>query len=451
MAAHKTHPPGTVLGDKFRVERLLGAGGMGAVYEITHLVTQHRRALKLLHPETGTSEEAVTRFLREASAAGRIQSSHIVECFDAGLLPTGEPYLLLELLHGRSLSARLLGTAGLAPAEAIALVIQACEGAAAAHAAGIVHRDLKPDNLFLVERDAGTFVKLLDFGISRFERAGSLTHLTTRGAVVGTPHYMAPEQMRGEEEVDARTDVYALGVILWECLTNQLPYRVRDVVQLIAAVQSAHEPNLRELRNDLPDEIVTLVADAMKKRPADRIATAAELGERLRGLSIALPPVDTVSLADTCPLPELDSAVTNENSVAATPAADRLRPRENTTRAISKAADEHTRPAPRLRVGFAAAGATLMVVGAATWAFNANRTEAPPGGAAAEHSAGATSSARVAEPTASGAPPATAQTSAPAAASTPTAKSTPQRSALLGSASARPSGRIAGKDELDDE
>src|SRR6187397_1965973 len=235
--AHR-FPPGALVLGKFRIIRKIGSGGMGAVYEVLHEFTKHRRALKVLHPNYSRMQAIVTRFLREASAAGRIGNPHIVETFDAGSLELGEPYIVMELLAGRSLDSLLAERGRLDFAEAIGYVRQACRGLEAAHNAGIIHRDLKPDNLFM---EAGPFVKILDFGISKFD--ATLTggeQLTRAGAMLGTPFYMSPEQVRGTYGIDARTDVYSLAAVLYECVTGNKPFAAATIEQLAVAIHTGH-------------------------------------------------------------------------------------------------------------------------------------------------------------------------------------------------------------------
>jgi eukaryotic-like serine/threonine-protein kinase len=270
--------PGTVLARKFRVVSLLGEGGMGAVYQIEHEITKHRRALKLLHSSMAELPSVVERFLREASAAGRVGNPHIVETFDAGVLDTGEPYLVMEILRGEPLSARI--ARGPMPLlEVVDLVGQACGGVQAAHDAGIVHRDLKPDNLFLTEgADGRPFVKILDFGISKFDTAkvGGL-QLTQEGAALGTPYYMPPEQIRGEGSLDARADVYALGVILYECLAGVRPFEAETLPHLAVLIHTGDTVPITERRPDLPPGFGELVRAAMTADRTQRTQTAAEL------------------------------------------------------------------------------------------------------------------------------------------------------------------------------
>jgi eukaryotic-like serine/threonine-protein kinase len=270
--------PGTVLAGKFRVVSRLGEGGMGSVYEIEHELTKHRRALKLLHKSMAAMPNVVERFLREASAAGRVGNPHIVETFDAGVLDTGEPYLVMEILRGEPLSARI--AAGKMPiSEVVDLVGQAAAGVHAAHEAGIVHRDLKPDNLFVTEGpDGRPFVKILDFGISKFDpqKTGGL-QLTQEGAALGTPYYMPPEQIRGEGSLDARADVYALGVILYECLAGVRPFEAETLAHLAILIHTGAPVPIAQHRPDLPPDFAALVHRAMATDRGQRIQTAGEL------------------------------------------------------------------------------------------------------------------------------------------------------------------------------
>jgi serine/threonine-protein kinase len=274
--------PGTLLAGKFRVVSRLGEGGMGSVYEIEHELTKHRRALKLLHKSMAAMPSVVERFLREASAAGRVGNPHIVETFDAGVLDSGEPYLVMEILRGEPLSARIAH--GKMPLlDVVDWVGQAAAGVFAAHNAGIVHRDLKPDNLFITEGpDGRPFVKILDFGISKFDpqKTGGL-QLTQEGAALGTPYYMPPEQIRGEGNLDARADVYALGVILYECLAGVRPFEAETLAHLAILIHTGQPVPIDQQRPDLPPGFAALVHTAMATDRGQRIQSAGDLRSKL--------------------------------------------------------------------------------------------------------------------------------------------------------------------------
>jgi len=274
--------PGTLIAGKLRIVRLLGAGGMGAVYEVEHEITKHRRALKLLHPQFTAYPHVIERFLREASAAGRIGDPHIIETFDAGQLESGEPYLVMELLKGQTLSDLMTEKGELPMDQAAELVRQACTGVQAAHDAGIVHRDLKPDNLFIVEKDGRPFVKILDFGVSKFdpELTGGLG-MTQEGATLGTPFYMPPEQIRGDKHIDARADIYALGVILYECVGGNRPFNADTLAHLAVLIHEGKPLPITELRPDLPARFAEVVHRAMARDKDKRPGTAREMAEAL--------------------------------------------------------------------------------------------------------------------------------------------------------------------------
>lgn len=265
-------PEGTVLAGKFRVVRQLGEGGMGSVYEVEHELTRHRRALKLLHEGFAERPDIVARFLREASAAGRIGNPHIVETFDAGRLEGGEPYIVMELLEGTPMSDLIEQRGRLDFEEAIELILQAANGVQAAHEAGIIHRDLKPENVFVCSGPT-PFVKILDFGISKFdpEKTGD-SALTVDGTTMGTPTHMAPEQIRGQTDIDARADVYALGLVLYECVTGRKAYFADTLPQLAIRIHEGNYTPVSHCRTDTPrgfDELMqgALVADRDRRYP----------------------------------------------------------------------------------------------------------------------------------------------------------------------------------------
>ena len=319
MGDEHTLPPGTLVAGKLRVIRQLGAGGMGAVYEVEHELTRHHRALKLLHPRMLAHPMVVARFLREASAAGHIGNPHVVETFDAGTLETGEPYIVMEMLEGETLSAMLQRPGGVDSATLVDWMLQVCEGVHAAHEKGIVHRDLKPDNIF-VTRPRGTdgtpVVKVLDFGISKFDR--SLTAdsgSTNEGSVMGTPYYMSWEQLNGDKDIDRRTDVYSLGIILYECIGGRRPYEAAALAQLAILAHESNPTPLSDLAPNIPPRLAEVVRKAMARDRDERFATAADL-------AAALLPFATSALESTFPdAPKPPPAASRAATPATTPVA----------------------------------------------------------------------------------------------------------------------------------
>lgn len=208
---------GDVLAGKYRVDAVLGVGGMGIVVAATHLQLEQKVALKFLLPAAIQSPEAVERFLREGRAAVRLKSQNVAKVTDVGTLENGAPYMVMEFLHGADLAA-VMAERGLLPvAEAVSYVLQACEAIAEAHSLGIVHRDLKPQNLFVTRKvDGRPLIKVLDFGISKSMDTQSGLSLTRTSSIMGSPLYMSPEQMRSSKNVDQRSDIWAIGVVLYE-------------------------------------------------------------------------------------------------------------------------------------------------------------------------------------------------------------------------------------------
>lgn len=296
--------PGTLLAGKLRVIRLIGEGGMGAVYEVEHELTKHRRAVKLLHAQFASMPSVVARFLREASAAGRIGSPHIIETFDAGHLASGEPYIVMEFLDGVPVDNLLRRRGALPFHEAAEIIHQACEGIQAAHDAGIIHRDIKPENLFLLRGDR-VYVKILDFGISKFDPAtlGAVESLTQEGSALGTPYYMSPEQVRGDKLIDARTDVYALGVVLYELLTNLKPFDGETLMELSVRIHEGKYALPSQVRRDLPHTVDELLGKALAVNREQRYATAREFSQALRHLQVGQWAVSDATIALPSSLP----------------------------------------------------------------------------------------------------------------------------------------------------
>lgn len=264
--------------DHFQVKGRLGSGGMSDVLLATDRRTGGEVAVKLLRPEFALDDEAVKRLDREAEVLRTVQHPAIVRIESYGTLRDGRTFLAMERLHGRTLGARI--REGAMPLDEVSTILDSiAEGLDAAHALGVIHRDLKPDNVFLLASGEGSPVKLLDFGISKVFGADRLTRT---GQVLGTPRYMAPEQLTGERDLDARVDVYALGVILYEALTGRPPYVASDPSELVVAILQSRVAPLRSLRPDLPDGVEAVVRKAMASAREQRFGSAGALRAALR-------------------------------------------------------------------------------------------------------------------------------------------------------------------------
>ena len=277
--------PGQILAGKYRIERVLGEGGMGVVVEAHDTSLERRVAIKFLLPDFVKHVEAKERFLREARAAVKIQSEHVARVIDVSTLEGGAPYMVMEFLEGSDLS-RVIETAGPLSVEDSALyVIQACEALAEAHANGIIHRDLKPANLFLAQQAGGSRkIKVLDFGISKTlnsadaKASGSLTRTSS---MMGSPLYMSPEQMKSARDVDLRTDIWALGVILYETLTGNPPFLGNSIPEISAKILLEDPRPVCEARPNVPKLLSDVTARALQKQPDKRFANVGELAVAL--------------------------------------------------------------------------------------------------------------------------------------------------------------------------
>jgi len=267
---------GDVLLAKYQIESLLGKGGMGLVYRARHLQLHELVAIKVLRADVQLDPEAVTRFKREAQAAVRLKSEHVARIHDVGVFDDGSPYMVMEFLAGADLGS-LVDTNG--PTDvptAIDLILQACDALAEAHAAGIVHRDVKPSNLFVSTRPDGTHVlKILDFGISK-SATGTDLSLTQTASVLGTPAYMSPEQMRSARRVDARTDIWSLGTVLYELVEGRRPFRAETFSEM--CVMAAVDPYDALV---LAPELDPVIERCLAKAPEHRYQTIAELAAAL--------------------------------------------------------------------------------------------------------------------------------------------------------------------------
>ncbi|WP_437952701.1 protein kinase [Sorangium sp. So ce296] len=281
--------PGEIVGGKYRIEHVIGQGGMGVVVAARHTTLKRRVALKFLLPEENRDAQDVTRFLREAQAAAAITSQHVAHVIDVGTTEAGVPYFVMELLRGINLAELIEQRGPLSIEDAVGYVLEVCEAIAEAHALGIVHRDLKPSNIFLAEREDGSSqIKVIDFGISKTLDAGALgadSKLTATRMILGSPPYMSPEHVRSARNVDTRTDIWAIGVILYEMLTARRPFEAEAASAIFASIVADPPAPPRRHRADIPDELERVILSCLEKRPYLRPQTVADLARSLAPLA----------------------------------------------------------------------------------------------------------------------------------------------------------------------
>ena len=277
--------PGDVLAGKYRVERVLGSGGMGYVVAARHLQLDQLVAMKFLRRSGGASEqeEATGRFLREAKAVVRLKNEHVAKVFDVGTLENDEPYIVMEYLDGCDLSALAKKRGAIPVSEATDYLMQACEALAEAHSLGIIHRDVKLANLFVTRGPAGApLVKVLDFGISKVNTFGESEHeMTAAASMLGSPRFMSPEQMRDPRAVDARSDIWSLGVVLYRLVAGKPPFEADTLGRLLTMVMHEHPDPLAAVRSDLPPGFSEAVMRCLEKDPHYRYPNIAELAYAL--------------------------------------------------------------------------------------------------------------------------------------------------------------------------
>ncbi len=276
VAASREDPLlGAVLGGTYRLVRAIGKGGMGKLYEAEHTRLRRRFAVKVLHESHAEKVDAVRRFEREAEALARISSDHVLDVVDVLRTPDDRTAIVTGLLEGEDLQRRLERARVLPPSEAIEIARQICRGLSAAHAVSVIHRDLKPSNLFLAATTDGTLaVKILDFGVAKL---ADTSEVTRTGVVLGTPAYMAPEQARGSSKADARSDVYAVGAVLYRAVTGRMPYDGKDVTATLSQLLHESPPRPRSIRLDIPIALETVIQRAMSRDPGERPRSALEL------------------------------------------------------------------------------------------------------------------------------------------------------------------------------
>jgi serine/threonine-protein kinase len=298
--------PGEIVGERYRVEERLGEGRMGVVYRVEHVHMRKRFALKVLDSDWAKTKDAVARFEREATAAGNIASPHVVQATDFGRLADGSCFLVLEYVEGRTLRTELEKRA-FPPLRALRITRGIVAATEAAHAKGVIHRDLKPENIMLVERDGDPdFVKVLDFGLAKVEiheGGGPSSQVLTRlGAIMGTPGYMAPEQAVGER-VDARADLYSIGIVLFEMLTGRCPFGGDPVSVLRQHVLQEVPPLPSGVRDAAGPRVEQLLGRMLAKSPNDRVASASALGVELDACLGALTRGESVPQTDVVQAP----------------------------------------------------------------------------------------------------------------------------------------------------
>ncbi|MFI5309394.1 MAG: serine/threonine-protein kinase [Polyangiales bacterium] len=430
-AARSTAAPPEVIAGRYRIEAKLGQGGMGSVWRAQHLTLRSPVAIKLIDPALAQSEDSVARFLREAQAAASLRSPHVVQILDHGV-DQGVPYIAMELLEGESLADRLLRTTKLSPADTARIMTHVARAMGRAHEAGIVHRDLKPDNVFLVRNDDEEIAKVLDFGIAKATtKSFDVTTGTRTGAMLGTPYYMSPEQVEGSKAIDHRTDLWAMAVIAFECLTGVRPFESDTLGALL--LQICTKPILVPSEHAaVPPGFDAWFARATQRVPAERFQSAREMVDALR---VAL--AEAGSPQPVLPTPPQGTPRTLTASGAA--AAPLTAPAAKEVASVShvRATGRHSRALPLwIAVG------CLALLAAATLLFGRSRSPAKEAAAApppAVHpaSVAAPSIAPIAAPAPASATGSTAAPP-PIAPATPTAATIPKPTPAAESSVPRP-------------
>jgi serine/threonine-protein kinase len=467
--------PGHVIDAKYRIERVLGRGGMGVVYEAFHLPLAQSVALKVVLPEIGQNPEALARFMNEARNSARIESDHVARIMDTGCFQDGTPFMVMELLAGQDLDALLAAEVSLPAWRVADLMLEAIDGVSAAHALGIVHRDLKPANLFLTQKPGRPArVKVLDFGISKALGTSPMSghHVTQTAAIVGSPAYMAPEQLRNSKEVDARADIWSLGVITYQLATGKLPFDADNVGALFADIIESEPAPMRTHRADVPPELERVVQRCMRKKADERFQTVVDLAaalaplgtrtaeqalERISGGGVATAAYTSVPRLPTGSDPYSATQVSDphQETVQGLPA--QLRGAQGASKTAGSWVTHGTAPAPKkpMPLWLLGAGAALLlltVAGLLGVRMYSARMPASAGGGASAAGAGAPvvptsslASATMVVPVPAGSidakGAATAATSGASAASSvlaPSAPSASSRGAPSGSASSGP-------------
>jgi serine/threonine-protein kinase len=364
--------PGDVLAGKYRVEQVLGVGGMGVVVAAHHIQLDEKVALKFLLPSALSNAEAIARFEREARAAVKIKSEHVARVSDVGKLENGSPYMVMEYLAGSDLAGRLEKLGPLPIEEAVEFVLQACEAIAEAHALGIVHRDLKPANLFCIKRADGRLsIKVLDFGISKLttQGGGQDVSMTRTTAIMGSPLYMSPEQMQSSKRVDARTDIWAIGIILFELVTGRPPFDAEVVTELIIKIATSPPLAVRSLRADVPEGLEQIIMRCLEKSIEARYRNVGELAVALAPFGPKRARASIERILGTMEAAGMSPAASPDGPALQSQAPQAPPPAGSATAAAwgasTGAAATAPSPARRVLVGSAVGAGLLLLVGAA--------------------------------------------------------------------------------------
>ncbi|MGO9834344.1 MAG: serine/threonine protein kinase [Polyangiaceae bacterium] len=388
--------PGAMVGGKYRLDALIGEGGMGAVWSATHLGLNQAVAIKFISREFVRSAEALRRFDSEAKAAAALKSRHVVQVFDTGTLADETPYIAMELLHGESLQSRVHRGGPVPLGEAVEILTQCSKALGRAHAAGIIHRDIKPDNIFLAQSndDDSYLVKILDFGVAKMgsspNEQGS-QGATRTGAVLGTPLYMSPEQARGLKTIDQRTDLYSLGLVAYTMFTGNLAFSSESFGDLLLQICTAPLPQLCAGAPWLPPTMEAWFARACAREPQDRYASAQEFADGLRAAAGSTMLARGPSLADVQGRGLPGSPSGNSHVFAST----------GTSSGISRTGEVVVPAGGNRQLGIAVAIVSLLVGGAIVAAIVAfGRTSGGPAHPAASGTAGTTTQSPVVTATA---------------------------------------------------
>lgn len=366
---------GKVLGERYALKRIVGAGGFGAVFEAEDQRLRKRVAVKLLFADLLRDHEAVIRFKLEAEAASQVGHLNIIDITDFDFTEDGVAYMVMEFLEGEDLAHIVRSASSPDLVRVVQICLQACRGLGAAHHKGIVHRDLKPGNLFVARREGeGERVKVVDFGISRASELDpeGEDRLTKTGQILGTPYYMAPEQADGIHDVDGRADIYAMGVILYEGTTGKLPFLARTPIGLITKHASETPRPPRELNPEIPPILENTILKALEKKPGDRFTDAGEMEQALLGCLLQLDPT-----AGAVEMARGRHATGEEARPLSQEALDALTTPPSTLNRPASA--PVTRPVSSRRWSRIAIGGVLfLILGAALWTLRGRQAPPPP-------------------------------------------------------------------------